>query len=349
MVYRFRFLKQWTADARQPATSRSESSAADRRAYRRLLLRRESARILKEALITLVGAGVAISVVLALVPDAVTDDSFFGRIGCNLKTFVGLLTLQYNEPTVYENDPVLGVLFNRGMKSFTLILGALAITMVLGISTGLLLARKPHNSLVKAWAWIISAISAMPVLVLGILLIVLASAFFGISPFLEILDKANPLDRPSLGEYLLVYLLPMATLAFGDGMLHDVIRAVNLETRRLLEQDYLRAARARNVSLWPHLRKGLTAPVIAVLAGKVTYLIGGSVVVEWIFAWQGLAYQVMFVLTRAPRDIPFILAATVLLVGLIVLVNLISEIITLRSDPRLARKPSGQPVIQEVS
>jgi peptide/nickel transport system permease protein len=94
------------------------------------------------------------------------------------------------------------------------------------------------------------------------------------------------------------------------------------------------------VSVRYHLVRGLIPPTLATLAGKLSYLIGGSVVVEYVFGWQGLAYQVLDSLTTSgPKDYPFILAATMLFVGLSVLLHLTSELVSLASDPRLRTTP----------
>ena len=69
--------------------------------------------------------------------------------------------------------------------------------------------------------------------------------------------------------------------------------------------------------------------------------VGGSVVVEYVFGWQGLGFQVLEILTTdGAKDYPFILAATTLFVGLTVLLHLFSDLATLASDPRLRTAPA---------
>ena len=285
------------------------------------------------ALLLWIGAGVAVSLALALVPDAGAA-SFGQRLGTNLTTF---FTFDYAGRRS-ENFPLSVVLLNRSLLSFTLIGGALLMALGLGVSAGVPAALKPRNRLVGLWTGFLNTLSAMPVLVFGILTILLVTRLGGTPPFRLALETAGG------GGILVIYLLPMLTLAVGDNLLADIARTLRTETTRLLDQDYIRAARARNVGLHRHLIRTLTPVTISALAGKTAYLIGGSVVVEYVFGWPGLGFQVLEILTTdGPKDYPFILAATTLFVGLTVLLNLASDLAVLASDPRLRAAPSPAP------
>ena len=222
------------------------------------------------------------------------------------------------------------MLLNRSALSFTLIGGALAMALALGLSTGVMAALHPQNRLIAAWTSLLQTLSAMPVLVFGILAILITTRL-GFAPPLRL-----ALEAAGSGATVLIYLLPMLTLAVGDSLLADVARTLRAETTRVLEQDYMRAARARNVSVRRHLARALVPATISTLASKTAYLIGGVVVVEYVFGWPGLAFQVLEILTTdGPKDYPFILAATTLFVGLTLLINLASDLAVLASDPRL--------------
>ncbi len=287
------------------------------------------ARVLQRiglALLVLAGAGVLVSVALALAPEA-GDAAFLERAGANLKTF---FTFDYAGRRS-QNFPLLEVLLHRSGLTFTLIGGALALALLLGVPTGVMAALRPHHRLIRAWAGFVHTLSAMPVLVVSILAVLLATRLFGVPPFFSFLDAAGG------GRAALIYLLPMLTLALGDGLLSDLARTLHLETTRILDQDYLRAVRARNVSMRYHVVRGLVAPTLAAVAGKTAYLIGGGVVVEYVFGWPGLAYQVLDILATpgGSYDYPFILAATTLFVGLTVLLSLAGEVAALAADPQL--------------
>ncbi|MFQ5571725.1 MAG: ABC transporter permease subunit [Rhodothermales bacterium] len=282
------------------------------------------------ALLVLIGAGVAVSLALALVPDP-TDDAFLQRVTTNLTTF---FTFDY-WGRKSENFPLLEVLLNRGLLSFTLIGGALLTALSVGVSTGVLSALRPRSRFLRTWSGFLHALSSMPILIIGIAAILIATRLFGIPPFRTFLGSGSP------GTTILIYLLPILTLALGDGLLSDITRTLHTETTRILEQNYVRAIRARNVPLRPHLIRGLLPPTLSIVASKTAYLIGGSVVVEYVFGWQGLAFQVLDILTtNGPKDYPFLLAATTLFVGLSVLLNMMSRLALLAANPQLRTAPA---------
>jgi ABC-type dipeptide/oligopeptide/nickel transport system permease component len=173
------------------------------------------------------------------------------------------------------------------------------------------------------------SLSVVPVLVLGVALVVIATEGFGLPPFRQVLGLAGG------GAVLAIYLLPMLTLAFGDGLLGDVMRTVEAETTRTTTQPWYRAAKARGVPLRRHLTRRLLPPTTAVLASKAAYLVSGSVVVEYVFGWQGLGYLMLNALVQAgPKDYALVLAATTLMVGIVVLLDLASTVVTLAADPQ---------------
>ena len=288
------------------------------------------AKVLKQVLFGLLifaGAGVAISVALARVPD-LSDASFFQRVEENLTTY---FTFAYTgSDGVGGNFSRLEVLRHASVLTFTLIGGALLMAFLLGVSTGMLSALKHGNRLVRAWTTSLHVLSATPILILSVILVSGALLFFGALPYRGNLENATG------AGLLLIYLLPMLTLTLGDSMLSDVVRVTDTETTRILEQDYIRAARARNIDLKRHLLRGLAAPLVSTFASKAVYLIGGTAVVEYVFDWQGLGYQVLNILSRpGTKDYPFILAATALFVGIAIVLHLVSEIVTWISDPQL--------------
>ena len=139
-----------------------------------------------------IGAGAVVSMALALVPDP-GEASFWQRAGTNLTTF---FTFDYAGRRS-ENFPLLAVLLNRSLLSFTLIGGALMIALALGVSAGVMAGLKPHNRLIGAWTGFLNTLSAMPVLVFGILAILITTRLGGTPPAndpLALTQSVDPVD-----------------------------------------------------------------------------------------------------------------------------------------------------------
>jgi peptide/nickel transport system permease protein len=285
------------------------------------------------ALLVFVGAGILVALLLSLVPDYAKDEqgiSFFGRAQENLTTF---FTFSYDR-TKNENLPIGQVLRNCGVTSLTFIGGALALVFLIGAPAGIFAALHRESRIWKFLTKGIYALSALPTLVWAAFLLLLAAKLFHFLPVHHELSRQN-----ALTGRLLIYLLPIAALAFGDGILSDVVRVLREETAKIVEQDFIRALRARGVGLTRHVLRSLIIPITSVFTGKISLLIAGTVVVEYVFNWRGLGFEILeAVSATGAKDYPVILAATMLFVGVIILLNFAGEVAAILSDPRLRKQ-----------
>lgn len=276
------------------------------------------------ALLMLLGAGLLVSLLLAIVPDAYTTDGFWTR---SLKNFWTFLTFSYS----MRSSLHLGeVLISAGQKSMFLILFSLLLSALIGIPLAIWTARERDNRIGRLVQSVVHAMSSIPVLIWTLLLLAFVTRFFSKLPIYDMLDGASGI------WVVVVYLLPVFCLTFGDGMLSDIIRQIQAETAHILEQDYIRAVRARNVSLNRHITRSLLIPIVSTFSGKMAYLVSGTVVVEYVFNWRGLGFEILSAIsTTSQKEYGLILAATMLLVGLVILLNLLNEIVAVIVDPRL--------------
>jgi peptide/nickel transport system permease protein len=105
----------------------------------------------------------------------------------------------------------------------------------------------------------------------------------------------------------------------------------------VLNQDYIRTARAKGVSnppiVWKHALKNAAIPIVTIVGIELGTLLGGAVITETIFAWPGvgrLSVQAIY-----NRDYPVVQAAVFLLASTFVLVNLAVDVIYTYLDPRI--------------
>lgn len=291
-------------------------------------MRKIVSRLFTTLLLFLV-CGALISLLLSLVPDYERYDmSVWSRFAENFTTF---LTFRYGDAVV-EQYPIFDILRARGVKTALLITGALLITLAVSIPLGIHSARNKEHRRAHLVNGLIYGLSSVPTLVWATLLLI----FF--QRTMKVFLHWQLLPNYPLGWRLMIYLLPMICLALGDGMLADMTRHIRDEAVKLLEQDFVRSLRARNVMIQPHLYRGLIPTIMAVIAGKIAYLFGGAIVVEYIFGWQGLGYALFGAVSRpGSKDYPLILAATMLFIAAALLVNLFSALSAIWADPRLRK------------
>ena len=130
-------------------------------------------------------------------------------------------------------------------------------------------------------------------------------------------------------------ILPVITLAlYPTAYITRLTRSSMLD---VLGQDYIRTARAKGVSgvkiIFGHALKNSLIPVITYLGPMLAYIVTGSLVVEQIFAVNGIGRA--FVSSITDRDYPLIMGTTIVLASLIVIMNLVSDIMYKVVDPRI--------------
>ena len=127
------------------------------------------------------------------------------------------------------------------------------------------------------------------------------------------------------------------------GSLAGMSRFMRSSMMEVLRQDFIRTARAKGVPegqvVWRHALRNALLPIITLLGLSVPGLIGGSVIVESIFALPGLG-QLFYDAVMA-RDYPLIMGSLVLGAVLILAGNLLADISYGLADPRIRSGPSG--------
>jgi len=131
--------------------------------------------------------------------------------------------------------------------------------------------------------------------------------------------------------------LVLPTVALGLASAAGIARYMRGEMLEVIHQDYVRTARAKGLSeqrvIFRHALRNALIPIVSLLGLYLPVLIGGSVVIEKVFAWPGmglLLYDSVYA-----RDYPVVMAATFLFGALVVLGNLMSDLLYAAVDPRI--------------
>ena len=220
----------------------------------------------------------------------------------------------------------------------TLVLTGTALLLDLALGVGLaLLAAARHRGWFDRIATLLSlGLYGMPAFWLAGLAILLFSLKLGWFPssHMHSLDAASLPPAARLGDLLRHLALPAGILGLsGAAATARYLRASLLD---VAGSRYLLAARARGVPparvLGVHALKPALLPLITILGLSLPFLVSGSLVIEVIFAWPGMG-RVLWTAAWA-RDIPVILAVTVLGAVAVIVGNLLADILYAVADPR---------------
>lgn len=232
--------------------------------------------------------------------------------------------------------PVMDLIAARLPSTLVLMSGALALALALGLGAGLFMASYARRLPDRITAVIVLVFYSVPEFWIGLMLIVLFSIQWQLFPSGGFGTIASGLEGWELWLDLARYaVLPVVSLAlFYIAIYSRIARSSVLDVQ---SRDFVRTARAKGLSparvTLRHVVRNALIPVTALAGMHIAGILGGSVVIETVFAWPGLGrLAVDAVLAR-----DFKLLAGILLFSaiLVVLVNILVDLLQAVLDPRV--------------
>lgn len=222
----------------------------------------------------------------------------------------------------YFNQPVEAII--GGRLSVTMTLGgcALAFAVLLGVPMGVLAAVRP-NTWVDRVALTISVIGqAMPSFFFGLILIIV----FGV------MLRWLPISGSNSWRH---FILP--SIALGYYATPAIMRLTRSGMLEVLASDYIRTAKAKGLRsgsvLFKHALRNAIIPVVSLLAVQFGFMLGGSLVIETIFAINGVGFLGYESISRA--DLPMVQAIVLLVSMFYVVLTFLADLLNAFLDPRI--------------
>jgi peptide/nickel transport system permease protein len=227
--------------------------------------------------------------------------------------------------------PVLDTILERYPATIYLALAALLLGVVIAIPAGTIAAVKQNTPWdYSAMAFALFGI-AVPNFWFALLLILGFGLYLGWFPTLGYID-------PSVNFRTFVWHLTLPAIVLGTDLASTVTRYVRAEMLEQLRLDYVRTARAKGLPkrmvIYKHTLRNSLLAATTVIGLHVGRLLGGSTVVETVFAWPGVARLVLEAVYS--RDYPVLQGAVLLLALTFVGVNLLVDVLYKWLDPRIS-------------
>jgi peptide/nickel transport system permease protein len=225
--------------------------------------------------------------------------------------------------------PAAEVLGDALVASLALLLPATILSALIGVTLGMLAARKPRSGLDYAVNLVAFAGVSMPSFWLGILLIILFAVTLGWLP------AGGPPDAPGLIPWLRHLALPMLTLTvLGLAGYARQARAAMIEA---LADPWIRTAWAKGATeravILRHAFPNASVPIITVAALDFATLVSGALVTEAVFAWPGMGKTIYDAILG--NDYNLALLALLLSAAVTLAASLAADIAQLAIDPRV--------------
>ena len=218
--------------------------------------------------------------------------------------------------------PVLSEILVRLPATVELAIAATVVSLVVAIPLGMISAARQNSKTDYSSMALATFFIAMPNFWLGLILILIFSLHLDLLP----VAGYGGLDH---------LILPAITL--GAGMMAVTMRLTRSSVLEVLRLDYITTARAKGVDekriLCRHVLKNAMIPVITIVGLQLGYLLGGTVIVETIFAWPGIGK--LLIDSIDARDVPIIQGCVVFIAIIFSLVNLLVDHAYYFLDPRI--------------
>jgi ABC-type dipeptide/oligopeptide/nickel transport system permease component len=224
--------------------------------------------------------------------------------------------------SIRTGAPVLSSIVEQFPRTLELTAAAMLVALVVGLTAGVLAAVTRHGVLDYA--------------IMTLALFGVATPSFWLGLMLVLVFAVNLRWLPTSGQGDLAHLiLPALTLgAGGVGLIARMTRSALLDT---LARDYVRTAHAKGLArpavIVRHALKNALIPVITVVGLQFGQLLAGAVVIEIVFARQGIGFLVVNAMLK--RDFPVAQGVILFSAVVYVFVNLAIDVLYAYVDPRI--------------
>jgi len=207
---------------------------------------------------------------------------------------------------------------------------ALVLSSIIGITVGILSAIWQNSVIDYAGRFFAVLGQAIPQFFFGICLIQIFSIKLGWLP---------PGNRMSLDgdamDRLRHFILPALTMTLS--MCSVLMRYSRNNMLGVLNSDYIKTARCKGIPEWKvyvkHAFRNAVRPVLVILCFRLPMLIGGSVVIESVYAWPGIGSVISSSVISG--DYPVVMVTTLLVAAAILVASFLVDVLTALLDPRV--------------
>jgi peptide/nickel transport system permease protein len=217
---------------------------------------------------------------------------------------------------------------------------SLLISFGLGVGLGMLMAYRRETWVDYALSTFASLVSSIPNYLIAIIVIVLLGVQWKVFNYTGMRGSQSPgipvgFNLKFIGDVLYHAILPVSIYVLttiGSWML-----AMKSSTVATLEEDYVTVARARGLSdsriMTAYVGRNAALPLFTQLAIGIGFVVGGSILIETIFAYQGIGQQLLKAINQ--RDYPVMQGIFLVIATSVIFANLFADLLYSRLDPRI--------------
>jgi len=218
----------------------------------------------------------------------------------------------------------------------------LLLSFIVGIGLGLVAAYRRNSVFDHTVSSVGSIVSSIPNFLVALLIILIFGVQLAIIPIASMRGALTPGVQVGFNPTFVLDVLFHASLPITVFFLTNVghwILSMRSATLAALDEDYVTAARARGLSdariTTAYVGRNAVLPLVTQFAIAAGYVVGGAVIIERIFVYQGVGLRLINAVNQ--RDYPVMQGIVLLTTTAVVVANLVADLVYTRLDPRIGR------------
>jgi peptide/nickel transport system permease protein len=232
--------------------------------------------------------------------------------------------------SLVDDYPVASEIQLRLPRTLELVVAATLIAITFGIPGGAVAGLRAGGRFDRIASAVAGLLLSIPVFVLGTLFVLILAQTLHLMPA----GGYAPLAR-NPAQHLLLLALP--SIAIAKGLSAIIFRMTRASVLDAMSRDFVRTARGKGLSprrvLASHVLRNALTPVATVVGLQMGTLLGGTVLVEYVFNWPGLSTPLLRAVEA--RDYPMVVGIVLTTSVLFLLINLVMDLLYAVIDPRV--------------
>jgi peptide/nickel transport system permease protein len=243
--------------------------------------------------------------------------------------FIGHLLQGNLGDSIYYQQSVLSLVVNRVQPTLWLVVYAAVLALVIAVPLAVLAAVYRDTIIDQIIRAVFMVTLAMPAFWVGIILVLVLSVHWRVFP-------VTGFGTGGITSHLYYLFLPALTIALSFSAV--LIRSLRNSILTVMTADYVDTARAKGISgrriMIRHILRNALLSTVTIFGINIAFLIGGTVIVEDIFAVGGVGN--LLIQSILQRDYPVVQGVVLLIALCVVAVNLLTDVVYALLDPRVS-------------
>lgn len=270
-----------------------------------------------------------------------TKEKYQGKILLSANTYLVVVKPPYLRESFQKNGKKVTDIIAHTLPS-TVLLAVLSIVIavLIGVFLGILSALYANSLFDRMIALISTLGMSIPSFFSAILFAWIFGYVLHEYTGLNMTGSMYEVDDFGEGVHLSLKNSILPALVLGIRPLGVVIQLMRNSLLEILNQEYIRTAKAKGLSLYKivtrHALKNALNPVVTAISGWFASMLAGAVFVEYIFGWNGLGKEIVDALNNL--DLPVIMGSVIVIATTFVLISILVDLIYAYLDPRIKLK-----------